>query len=222
MYVLERRGRHEQAGLGRPLLEGAGELRGRLPLQGGAEHGVCGVPGAQRLAHHGPHGATKVRAGVGEHLLEETTAAERVLLEHPLAVPVDGVDAGSLEAGHGLAEARERGLVQRPDVGGAARVERIHARIARPRVHQRHQRGPHALAHLERGLLGEGQHQDLVEARAGAHDQVHDQVLEREGLAGARRRLDPRVRRQRDLVEHVWAREAAQHAHAATPPRSWT
>jgi hypothetical protein len=222
VHLLERRGRHEQAGLGRPLLEGAGELRGRLSLQRSAQHGVSGVPGAQRLAQHGPHGATEVRARVGEHLLEEATAAKRVLLEDPLAVPVDGVDAGGLEAGHCLAEARERRLVQRPDVGGAARVERVHARVGRPRVDQRHQGVPHALAHLERGLLGEGQHQDLVEARTGAHDQVHDQVLEREGLAGSRRGLDPRVRRERDLVEHVRTREAAQHTHAATPPRSCT
>jgi hypothetical protein len=76
--------------------------------------------------------------------------------------------------------------------------------------------GAHAAHQLGRGLVGERDDQDLLEARVAADDAVDDQVLEQVGLAGARRRLDDRRGAARDAQQLLGERDqrgGAARAH---------
>ena len=63
-------------------------------------------------------------------------------------------------------------------------AERV--RVERPRGHARQPEGPEPLGHLARGLVGEGDHQDLVRRHDVGPDRVRRPPADHPRLAGAR------------------------------------
>ena len=128
-------------------------------------------------------------------LAEQARAVERALGEDALAERVDGGDRRAVEHGQRVAQAAAGGVVDRPRAAFAFAVLVC--------VEDRPQLVAHALAHLAGGLVGEGDHQDLLERDLAPEDQLHHEMLERVGLARPGRRLDHRVAREIDLLQHA-------------------
>jgi hypothetical protein len=149
---------------------------------------------------------------VDDLLVEEPGVQEGVLGEQALAEAVDGGDGGLVEAEQRPPQLLAGALVDDPGVG----VRRGGGGAGQPVVGadplELGQLGPDPLHQLGGGLLGEGDHQDLLQLRAPPQEQVHHQVLEHVRLPGARRGLHHRV-----AVAQPRQRRRPQHPHAHPP-----
>ncbi len=134
--------------------------------------------------------------------------AGREPLRVQVHVPADVVDEAG---GVGLVVDRERRAVAEharlaPQDAGACGVERRHPHPVR---HAAHQLGD-ALLHLTRGLVREGDREDLERRHVTLADQVRDPVGQQAGLARSRARDDEHRtvgRRDRLALDRVQARD---------------
>jgi hypothetical protein len=147
---------------------------------------VDGEPPAQHVAERPAEHVLHARL----LLVEQPPVQEGVLGQHAVAEGVDGADGRRLERRDRLRQPRARGVVDGPRSGPAHRARATREHLAQARAHL----GPQ----LRRGAFGERDRQDLLDRHLADDHRVHDQVLERVGLAGAGRRLEHGSARDRD------------------------
>ena len=141
---------------------------------------------------------------LGEGRLEGLLLVHRLLVEQP---PVAGRRARAAGAGRTRGWWRSppgrRRTGRRAAAGGPGRRCASRPRRGRPAAfgviagqrRQLLQLAADAVDQLGGRLLGEGDHQDLLQRHLPGQQQIHHQVLEQVGLAGAGRGLDHRVAR---------------------------
>ncbi len=155
---------------------------------------IAGDVASERLAHRAPERV----AAVDVLLVEQATARKGVLAEHALAKPVDRGNRGGVERMKRSLDAFARAAVERPEVAAALVLRRRGLSAAREELLEL---APEASAKLVGGLLGERHDEHAVQRDLGGQEKLDDDLLQRERLAGARRRFDDGVPIERDVPE---------------------
>ncbi len=157
---------------------------------------------AKRVAERAPERL----ASVDLSLFEAPAAREGVLAQHPVAEGVDGGDRRAVEDVQRALELLPGAFVEGPRI---ARADLLLGRRLALAGEQPLDLRPHSRADLVRRLLGERDAEQAVEREVRREHELDDEVLERERLARARRRVDDDVAIERDVPQHLRPHDAA-------------